>query len=90
MPGVGEVRLLVAVVVGCPTVGHQEVQDGGVVGDVGMGPAHHQSAAVHVLHLHVVGGAAAHCGTQEDRKCYLRLVFFMVLPCIPWISEVGT
>lgn len=58
--GVGQVRLLVAVVVGRPAVRHQEVQDGWVVGDLGTSPAHHQSTGVDVLHLHVDGGAAAH------------------------------
>lgn len=58
--GVRQVRLLVAVVVGRPAVGHQEEEDGRVVGDLRTGPADHQGAAVHVLHLHVEGGAAAH------------------------------
>ena len=64
--GVGEVRLLVAVVMGRPAIGHQEVKDGWVVGDLRASPAHHQGAAVHVLHLHVDGSAAAHW--EEDKR----------------------
>lgn len=63
--GVGEVRLLVAVVVGRPAVGHQEVKDGRVVGELRTGPAHHQSTAVDMLHLHVDGSAAA-CWEEDE------------------------
>lgn len=62
--GISKVRLLVAVVVGRPAVGHQEVEDGRVVGDLRTSPAHHQSTSVHVLHLHVDGSAAANW--EED------------------------
>lgn len=58
--GVGEVRLLIAVIMGRPAVGHQEVEDGWVVGDLRVSPANYQSAAVHMLHFHVEGSAAAH------------------------------
>lgn len=64
--GVGQVRLLVAVIMGCPAVGHQEVEDGRVVGDLWTSPAHHQSAAVHMLHLHVDGSTAAYCDTGKS------------------------
>lgn len=64
--GVCQVRLLVAVIMGCPAVGHQEVEDGWVVGDLWKSPAHHQSAAVHVLHLHVDWSAAAYCNTGKS------------------------
>lgn len=69
--GIGEVRLLVAVIVGRPAVGHQEVEDGRVVGDLRSSPAHHQSTAVHMLHLHVDGSAAAYWeegGGSNQRK----------------------
>lgn len=55
-----EMRLLVAVVMGCPAVGHQEVEDGWVVGDLRTSPADHQGAAVHMLNLHVDGSTAAY------------------------------
>lgn len=58
--GVRKVCLLVTVIVGRPAVRHQEVEDGRVVGDLWTSPAHHQSAAVYVLHLHVNGSAAAY------------------------------
>lgn len=66
MFGVGEVRFLKAVIVGRPTVGHQEVEDGRMVGDLGSGPANHERAAVYVLDLCVDGGAAAHCKREEE------------------------
>ena len=59
MFGVGEMRLLIAVVVGRPAVGHQEVEDGRAVGDFWMGPADHQGTAIHMLHLHVDWSTAA-------------------------------
>lgn len=68
MFGVSEARLLIAVVVGRPAVRHQEVEDGGVVGDLWTRPADYQSAAVHVLHLHVNWSAAAHWEEEGDRK----------------------
>lgn len=64
--GFGEVRLLIAVVVSRPAVGHQEVKDGRVVCDLRTSPAHHQSAAVHMLHLHVDGSTTAYW--EEERR----------------------
>ncbi len=49
----------------CPTVRNQEVEDGWVVGDLRTSPAHHQRTAVHMLHLHVNGSAAAYW--KDDR-----------------------
>lgn len=68
MFGVGEMCLLIAVVVGCPAVGHQEVEDGWMVSDLWTGPADHQSAAVHMLHLHVDRSTAAHWDDDGGRK----------------------
>lgn len=65
---VGQVCLLVAVVMGRPAVGDQEVEDGRVVGHLRTGPADHQGAAVHMLHLHVDGSAAAHCEEAGDQR----------------------
>lgn len=58
--GIRKVCLLVTVIMGRPAVRHQEVEDGWVVGDFWTSPAHHQSAAVYMLHLHVNGSAAAY------------------------------
>lgn len=68
MFGISEACLLIAVVMGRPAVRHQEVEDGRVVGDLWMRPADHQSAAVHMLHLHVNRSTAAHWEEDEDRK----------------------
>lgn len=41
-----------------------------MVGDLRTSPAHHQSTAVHMLHLHVNGSAAAYW--EEDRELYRK------------------
>lgn len=68
--GRGQVRLLKAVVMRRPAVGNQEEEDGRVIGDLRAIPANNQSAAVHMLHLHVDGGAAAH---WEDKRGRYRI-----------------
>lgn len=39
-----------------------------MVGDLRTSPADHQSAAVHMLHLHVDGSAAAHWEDEEEKE----------------------
>lgn len=68
MFGVGEVCFFEAVVVGCPAVRHQEVEDWRVVGDLWTSPADHQSAAVDMLDLHVGGSTAADCRRVGGRR----------------------
>lgn len=71
MLGIGKVCLLVAVIVGRPAVGHEEVENGRMVGNLWTSPADHQGAAVHVLHLHIEGGAAAHWEEAGNKRKYL-------------------
>lgn len=47
------------------------MEDGWVVGDLWTSPAHHQSAAIHMLHLHVDGSTAANWkedGGRDERR----------------------